>query len=298
MAGRAPAPVATVGVVRRQHPKSQDASREAQVETNRRNWDERVAGHLVAYDAGALADDPAALSSVVRQDAALLAPHLPGGSPRGLRLAHLQCHIGTDTISWARLGARVTGIDFSAEAISAARTLAARAGVDAAFVQATVEEAATLPGDRFDVVCTSIGVLPWLPDLDAWARTVRALLAPGGVFFLRETHPLVAALDDERTDLLVLARPYLAPPAPARYDDGFSYVGDAVLVNATTFEWQHPLSEVIGSLLRAGLGLVAFDEHDTVAWRAHPALVQEGDHWALPEGRERLPLEFSLVARG
>ena len=155
-----------------------------------------------------------------------------------------------------------------------------------------------LPGDRFDVVCTSIGVLTWLPDLDAWARTVRALLAPGGVFFVRETHPLVAALDDERTDLLVLAHPYLAPPAPTRYDDGFSYAGDAVLAHVTTFEWQHPLSEVIGALLRAGLTLLAFDEHDTVAWRAHPALVQEGDHWVLPEGRERLPLEFSLVARG
>lgn len=277
---------------------SDGRSPDARVEANRRNWDERVAGHLVAYRADALADSPAALSAVVRRDAGLLAPHLPGGSPRGLRLAHLQCHIGTDSISWTRLGARVTGIDFSAEAVATARALAARAGVDAAFVQATVDEAATLPGDRFDVVYTSIGVLTWLPDLDVWARTVRALLRAGGVFFLRETHPLVAALDDERTDLLVLTHPYLAPPAPARYDDGITYAGDAVLVNATTYEWQHPLSEVVGSLLRAGLTLTAFDEHDTAAWHAHPALVQEGDHWVLPEGRERLPLEFSLVARG
>ena len=91
------------------------AARAAHVEANRRNWDDRVAGHLLAYDAAGLADDPAALSSVVRRDAARLAPYLPGGSPRGLRLVHLQCHIGTDSISWARLGARVTGVDFSAE---------------------------------------------------------------------------------------------------------------------------------------------------------------------------------------
>lgn len=272
-----------------------------EVDANRRNWDERVAAHLVAYGAEAFADDPSAISPVVRRDSQLLEAHLPGGSPSGLRLAHLQCHIGTDTLSWARLGAHVTGIDFSAEALAAGRSLAARAGLTAAWVQAASGDGpgvlAAAGGEPFDVVYTSIGVLPWLPDLDAWARTVRALLRPDGVFFIRESHPLVAALDEERADELVVTVPYLATGVPVRYDDGVTYASDAVMANATTYEWQHPLSEIIGSLLRAGLSIEAFDEHDSSAWRSHPSLVREGDLWVLPDRRARLPLEFSLVAR-
>jgi 2-polyprenyl-3-methyl-5-hydroxy-6-metoxy-1,4-benzoquinol methylase len=272
-----------------------------EIDANRRNWDERVAAHVVAYRAEEFADDPSAISSVVRRDVELLGPHLPGGSPSGLRLAHLQCHIGTDTLSWARLGAHVTGIDFSGDALAAARSLTARAGLAAEWAHVAADDergaVAATGGEPFDVVYTSVGVLPWLPDLDAWARTIRALLRPDGVFFLRETHPFVAALDGERADELVVTSSYLATGTPERYDDGITYASDAIMTNAMTYEWQHPLSEIIGSLLHAGLTIEAFDEYDTCAWSAHPSLVPEGGLWVLPERRARLPLEFSLVAR-
>jgi len=269
------------------------------LEANRRNWDERVAGHLVAYDTDGFVADAARISSVVRDDLALMTPHLPGGSVAGLTLAHLQCHIGTDTLSFARLGARVTGIDFSGEAIAAARGLAERAGLEARFVQATVDEASVAVTERFDIVYTSIGALTWLPDLAAWARSIRALLAPGGLFYVRDTHPMLATLDDEREDgLLIVRYPYFGGAEPLRFDNEFSYAGDARLTNTTNYEWPHPLSEIVGALLGEGLVIEALGEHDTLPWRALPHMVPEGENWVLPEGRERVPLTFSLAARG
>lgn len=268
---------------------------------NRRNWDERVPIHLVGYGTDAFVADPGRLSDVAREDLALMAPHLPGGSVAGLDLVHLQCHIGIDTLSFARLGARVTGVDLSPAAVAAARDLARRAGLAADFVEAEVTAAADVLGRTFDVVHTSIGALCWLPDLDAWARTVAALLRPGGLFFVRDTHPVLAALDDEREDdLLVLARRYFAGP-PLRWDDDVSYVHQEVwIANRETWEWHHPLSEVVGALLGAGLRLTSLGEHTTLPWKALPHMVEveteHGTAHALPEGRERLPLTFSLTA--
>lgn len=267
------------------------------VEANRANWDARVPDHLVAYGAEAFADDPAA--NHVQTDLALMAPHLPGGSVEGLDLVHLQCHIGTDTLSWARLGARVTGTDFSGEAIAAARALAERAGLQAEFVQTLNDDAPAVLGRSFDVVFTSVGVLAWLADLDAWARTVHALLRPGGLFFIREGHPMLSALAYQRDDdLLVVDEPYFPIAAPLRYDDGITYASGTVLEeHATTYQWPHSLGEILGAVLRAGLQIASFDEHTTIPWRAIPSLVPTADGFVLAERPERLPLMFSLAAR-
>jgi 2-polyprenyl-3-methyl-5-hydroxy-6-metoxy-1,4-benzoquinol methylase len=268
------------------------------IEVNRVNWDERVVPHLKAYGAEAFADDPSALSGVVRDDLDLMRPHLEEGSVAGRRLLHLQCHIGTDTLSWARLGARVTGVDFSGAAIEAADALAARAGLPARFVQATVEEAPEAVGERFDIVYTSIGVLCWLPDLAAWARVIHDMLEPGGLFFVRDAHPMLYTLDEERADELVVRWPYFDSGTALRWDDPSDYADDHTrLENATTFEWHHSLADVVQSLLDAGLELTSFGEHRTIPWRAHPSFVEHDGGWVLPEGAERLPLTFSLTAR-
>ncbi|WP_231727597.1 MULTISPECIES: class I SAM-dependent methyltransferase [unclassified Rathayibacter] len=267
------------------------------VEANRVNWDARVSDHLIAYGADAFADDPDA--NRVLGDLALMAPHLPGGSVEGLDLVHLQCHIGTDSLSWARLGARVTGTDFSAEAVSAARGLAARAGLEAEFVQTLNDDAPAVLGREFDVAFTSVGVLIWLADLDAWARTIHTLLRPGGLFFLREGHPMMSALAYERDDdLLVVTEPYFPTGEPQRFDDGTTYASDTLIEeHVTTYQWPHSLSEILGSLLRAGLTIVSFDEHTTIPWKALPTLVPTAEGFVLPDGRERLPLMFSVAAR-
>jgi 2-polyprenyl-3-methyl-5-hydroxy-6-metoxy-1,4-benzoquinol methylase len=281
------------------------------VEANRANWDERVEGHLVAYDTDGFVADAARISTVVRDDLRLMAPHLPNGSVDGLSLAHLQCHIGTDTLSFARLGAHVVGIDFSGEAISAARMLARRAGLVGRFVQSTVDDAAAAVAEQlgaaetFDVVYTSIGALTWLPDLAAWARSIRALLKPGGLFYVRDTHPMFSTIDDERPDEeLVVRYPYFGGAEPLRFDSEFSYAGTASLSNTTNYEWPHPISEIVGVLLGVGLTIEAFGEQDTLPWRALPWMVETetgspfDGNWMLPTGRDRVPLTFSLAARG
>ena len=162
---------------------------------NRANWDERVPAHAASPDYGLerFADDPSHLSDVVRFDL----PRL--GDISGLAGVHLQCHIGTDTVSLARLGARMTGLDFSAPAIAQARALAAAAGADATFVESDLYGAADVLGrGRFDLVFTGIGALCWLPDIRRWAQVVADLLRPGGRLFIREGHPVLWSLADPR----------------------------------------------------------------------------------------------------
>ena len=265
---------------------------------NRANWDERVPSHLRAYGVDGFVADPARLSAVVRDDLALMAPHLPGGSPEGLSLLHLQCHIGLDTLSWARLGAHVTGLDFSPTATAAAREIARRAGLDAAFVDSDVDHAAEACTGTFDVVYTGVGALAWLPDLVPWAHAIARLLRPGGLFYVRDAHPMLCALDSERTDgELVVSRPYFPTAEPERFDDGTTYADDAVrLENATTYEWTHPLEEIVESLLSAGLTLTSLREHRSIPWRAMPDMTLTPEGFVLAQGADRVPLTFSLTA--
>ncbi|MBU5423725.1 methyltransferase domain-containing protein [Cellulomonas hominis] len=271
---------------------------DAALAVNQRNWDAAVPGHLVAYGVDDFVADPGRVSSVVRDDLALLAPHLPGGSPAGLDLVHLQCHIGLDTLSWARLGARVTGVDFSPAATAAGREIASRAGLAATFVDSDVDHALDACPGPFDVVYTGIGALCWLPDLTRWARVVAGLLRPGGTFYVRDAHPALQAVDAERTDgLLVLADPYFGSGTPRHYAHTTTYAGTEVPEDsADTYEWQHDLGEIVQALLDAGLRLTSLAEHRSLPWRALPQMVREGASWVLPEGADRLPLAFSLTA--
>ena len=270
------------------------------VDANRANWDERVESHLEAYEAASFADNADEITSVVVDDLALLKDSLPDQSPQGLRLMHLQCHIGLDTLSWARLGAVVTGIDFSPKSVAAATELAARASIPARFVESSIDDVTDVISEQFDVVYTSIGVLPWLPRLDTWARAIFELLEPGGVFFVRDAHPMVYAVDFDRTDELVITQPYFESGRAIRYDEGTTYADDSVrLENSVTYEWPHSLSEIIQSLLDAGLQITSFGEHRTIPWAALPGLVKDADaaRYRLPDSPERLPLTFSVIAR-
>ena len=262
---------------------------------NLENWEDRVAVHLgpEGYDIEKLLADPEALTDVVAYDAR----HL--GDLSGLRVLHLQCHIGTDTLSLARLGAEVTGVDFSPSALSAARELFDRAGTPGTFVEAELYDApAHLEPRGFDCVYTGVGSLNWLPDIAAWARVVAALLAPGGRLYVREGHPVLWAVDDERTDgELVLKFPYFETPQPQRWDEETSYVGSGRLEHTTIYAWNHGIGEVVTAVLDAGLRVDALVEHDVVEWLALPQMVRnEAGRYVLPEGRERLPLMYTLKA--
>jgi len=265
-------------------------------QANLQNWESRVLVQLATTGAGVqeLVEEPGALSGVVAHDAKLL------GDLTGKRAVHLQCHVGVDALSLCRLGAEVTGLDFSPTAIEAARELCARAEVNARFVVADVyEAAAALDGDTFDLVYTGVGALCWLQDIGAWARVVAALLAPGGRLFLRELHPVLFTLDDERDDeQLVVRYSYFNTAEPQFVDSPTSYDNRAVQLSAPErYVWNHGLGEVVSALVEAGLRITGLVEHDESEWHALPWMIPtEGGRYGLPAGYERVPLMYTLTA--
>lgn len=264
---------------------------------NRANWDDRAEAHAASADYGVarFAADPAHLSDVVTFDR----PRL--GDVTGLRGVHLQCHIGTDTVSLARLGARMTGLDFSSRSLEQARRLAAAVGAEIDFVESELYAAVdALGGETFDLVYTGIGALCWLPDIRRWAQTVAALLKPGGRLFLREGHPVLWSLDYDRTDdLLVLQEPYFEQERPQVYTETGTYVDtDAVFTRNVTHEWNHGLGEIVSAVLEHGLTVTGLIEHDTVPWDALPGRMRKvaGGEWQLTDRPERLPHTYTLTA--
>ncbi len=271
---------------------------------NLANWEDRVPLHLEAYNLTALREDPRHLSQVVTDDLPVLTSHLASGSLEGMELCHLQCHIGTDTLSLARAGARVTGVDFSPAALIAARTLAAEIGIEARFVEGDVLESRALvdaqlgPDVNFDVVYTSIGTISWLRDLDRWGAQIATLLKPGGLFYFRDAHPFLFTLDDEAPDFTVKYR-YFGDGRALAWDDDSTYVGDGTLEHTTTFEWPHPVSEIVSVLLRHGLQLVALDEGTTLPWKFMERMEElpDGNYVFPAHERDKMPCTITVVAR-
>lgn len=265
---------------------------------NQANWDDRAGLHAArdgsGYGVQRFIDDPAALSEVVQFDQPLL------GDVAGLRTAHLQCHIGTDTISLARIGAQVTGLDFSEQSVAEARRLARDTGDAVDFVQSDVRKALDiLPNGEFDLVYTGIGALCWLPNIREWAGVVAGLLAPGGSLFLREGHPILWAMDESLSDDLHLRFPYFEQEAPLEWDDDQTYVPTSTAVQATrTYEWNHSLGEIVTALIDSGLRIDLLVEHDSVPWEALPGqmTLRPGGEWALTERSGVAPLSYTLRA--
>jgi SAM-dependent methyltransferase len=265
---------------------------EKQVAANRAHWDELVPHHVASefYDVNGF---KAGRSSLKRIDVEGL------GDVRGRRLLHLQCHFGLDTLSWARLGAEVTGVDFSRQAIEAARAISRETGVAGRFFECDVYDAPSVLKGRYDVVFTGIGALYWLPDLDRWAGVVSRLLGPGGVFYMRECHPLTSSLDegsDPRAPRF--GYPYLTTGEPLRSEDEGSYADrNARVEHRVNYGWSHDLGETLTALANAGLRIEFLREHEVADWEPFPNMVPVGDRlWRLPDGAPRIPLTYSVRA--
>ena len=267
------------------------------IDANRANWNERATLHAArdgsGYGVQRYVDDREALSDVVRFDQPLL------GDLIGKRAVHLQCHIGTDTLSLSRLGARVTGLDFSENAVAEARRLVAETGDDVDFVQSDVSRATeVLPAGEFDLVYTGIGALCWLPSITEWAGVVADLLAPGGTLHIREGHPILWSMN-ETLPGLTLAFPYFEQPAPLEWDDDSTYVEvSAPLQSTRTYEWNRGLGEIVTALLDRGLRLDALIEHDSVPWEALPGrmTLRADGEYALTEQPSVMPLSYTIRA--
>ena len=270
------------------------------LDDNLANWDERVAVHVASemYDRTRLREGGDVLDPIVRETLTRLYPD----GLEGVRVLHLQCHFGSDTLSLANLGATVVGIDFSPQAVAEARRMADELGLRhrARFIEANVYDARhMLPEpESFDLVFTSWGTIGWLPDVAEWARIVSWFVKPGGRFHFADGHPAAFVFDGDSGPggLPAFAYPY-TNESPDVLDDPSDYADpEASLANARTWEWMHPLGEVFGALRDAGLEIETFTEHYRVPWRIFPATVEVGDGMYGWPGEKWLPLSYELVA--
>jgi SAM-dependent methyltransferase len=264
---------------------------------NKASWDERVAAHAASpdYKLAQYEQDPDFIGQVVSFDR----PRL--GDISGLRGVHLQCHIGTDTVSLARLGARMSGLDFSGPAIAQAQAFADKLGHEIDFHQADVYDAVEVLGAAsYDLVFTGIGALCWIPSIERWAQTVAGLLKPGGRLFIREGHPMMWALEGvDHGDLVALDYPYFETAEPMVFDDGGTYVEtEAEFTNNLTHSWNHGLGEIVTALFEAGMQLTSLVEHDSAPWQNFPGkMTEDADgEWRLTDRPERLAATYTLQA--
>lgn len=266
---------------------------------NRANWDERVAVHL-----GPGSDYHQNLTALRAGRGLLNAlEETELGAVAGLRVLHLQCHFGADTLALVQRGAEVTGLDFSAPAIAAARHLADELGLSerARFVETDIYAArAALPEPgAFDLAFSSWGTICWLPDVREWARIVAWFLKPGARFWFADMHPVAYVLDDRNPG--GEGRPGLHFPYfhGGTFDDEepVDYADPSTpLRNARTHQFFHPLGDVVTALIDAGLRLEWLHEHEGVAWCAFKCLVEGPDRfWRWPD-KPWLPLSYSLQA--
>ncbi|MDX3059847.1 class I SAM-dependent methyltransferase [Streptomyces sp. NE06-03E] len=262
-------------------------------EANRARWDERVPIHAASdyYDLDAF---------LAGRDVLRAFEIAEVGDVTGRTLLHLQCHIGLDTLSWARRGAaQVVGLDFSEPAVEVARGLAGSLGLSqerAAFVPSDVYDAAeAVPDSAYDIVYTGTGALNWLPDVPRWAEVAASLVAPGGFLYLAEFHPLTDCLDDETGSTVTydyFSRDAWVDESPGTYADF-----DAATVHNRSVEWQHPVGEVVSALAAAGLRIEFLHEHDASLFARYPALVRHADgSYRFPADRPRIPMMYSVKA--
>jgi SAM-dependent methyltransferase len=218
------------------------------------------------------------------------------GDVRGKSLLHLQCHFGMDTLSWGRLGAKVTGVDFSEEAIKLARKLSKETDIKAEFICADIYKLPEIHKKKYDIVYTSGGVLCWLPDLKKWAEIIAHFLKPGGFFYIMEGHPFMNVFDNSKTATqLSVTQSYFHKPEPIKWEPDGDYADPAMVTSYGSYEWTHSLGDIINGLIQAGLKIEFLHEYPIIFFKVFPFMKKDENGWWHLEG-DKLPLIFSLKA--
>jgi ubiquinone/menaquinone biosynthesis C-methylase UbiE len=257
---------------------------------NQNYWDELAPVHIKSYNIARLRDGGHVLDDIQIADV---------GDVCGKSMLHLQCHIGTDTLSWVRLGAKVTGVDFSLKSIEQARSLAQELGLEAEFITCNVYDLPQHLDREFDIVYTSMGVLCWLSDLNAWGKLIHRHLKPEGLFYILESHPLLGVFDDTGTLELKVRHEYFHRSQPTKWEDACpDYSDENYTAKTPSFEWQWSLGDIVNALISAGLRIESLNEYGKTFYKAHPDMKRADDGWwYLPEKKRQIPLMFTLKAR-
>ncbi len=264
------------------------------MEVNRERWNELVSLHAASnmYDLEGFRKGGIRIRAFEREEV---------GEVSGKSLLHLQCHFGVDTLSWARLGAKVTGVDYSDQAIELARSLSQELHIPATFVLSNVYDVPqTLDAaGQFDIVYTSHGVIGWLPDLKPWAQVIAHYLKPGGFFYIAEAHPFMWTFDNDSPDFK-LKYPYFTREPIRSVAEG-SYATNAKMQNNTEYNWSHTFGEILNSLIEVGLKIDFLHEYPFSEWKCFPNMnMQEVEdrsyRFTDPAITSMLPLTLTLKA--
>ncbi len=255
---------------------------------NQAYWDELAPVHLKAYtEVQSLRDGGISLDELELTEL---------GEVSGKSMLHLQCHIGTDSLSWVRQGARVTAVDFSRESLKIADELSRELGLAATFIESNLYDLHAKLDTQFDIVYTSRGVLCWLKDIGAWGQIIASYLKPGGTFYIMESHPILNIYDDKIPGRI--SHPYFNTPEPLAWDDDDpDYADENYIPNSGTREWSWSMSEILTALLRSGLQIDSFQEHERLFFKMLPDMEALSDGWYhMPHLKGKLPLMFTLRA--
>lgn len=256
-------------------------------ESNKKLWDQRTGIHLQSafYNVEAFKNGANSLQPVELEEV---------GPVKGKKLLHLQCHFGQDTLSWARLGAEVTGVDFSEASIAAAKALAKDLKLEANFVCSNIYDLDKNLSDSFDIVFTSYGVIGWLPDLEKWAATIARFCKRGGIFYMAEFHPVVWMFDDHFEKIIY---PYHNARVIEEAVEG-SYADRGAAIRSTSYSWNHSLAEVINALIGSGLQLEFLHEFPWSPYNCFQNTIQGADgNYRISNLEGLIPMMYSLKAR-
>jgi SAM-dependent methyltransferase len=258
-------------------------------DANQRMWDELAPVHYKSYGLDRLRKGETLLDNIQLAEV---------GEVRGKSLLHLQCHIGSDTLSWALRGAEVVGVDFSGQSIEFARRLADELKLKAEFVHSNIYDIEKHLNRQFDIVYTSQGVLCWLKDIKEWARLIARYLKPGGLFYIMESHPIQNVFNNIKSGPLEIIYPYFHREQPTKWDDNKPDYSDSTFIyNKPSYEWIWTLSDIVNSLISAGLIIESLNEYDKAFDQIFPDMVKDSDGWWYhPDYRGKLPLIFTLRA--
>lgn len=257
------------------------------LDINKQTWNDKVDVHITSdfYQNELFLNGKSTLNAI---ELDLL------GDISNKKILHLQCHFGQDTISFARLGAKATGVDLSDKAILRAKEFNDRLGLDVTFVCCDIYDTPNYIGEKFDIVFTSYGTIGWLPDLTKWATIVSHFLKPNGTFVMADFHPVVWMFDD---DFKTVFYNYFNAEAIVETESGTYAEKDAPIVNKT-ISWNHPISEILNALIHSGLEINQFNEFDYSPYNCFNETVEsEPGKFRIKAFGKKIPMVYSILAK-
>lgn len=256
---------------------------------NKELWNKRTRVHVDSefYDNDSFINGRSSLNSIELEEL---------GVVDGKSLLHLQCHFGQDTLSWARLGAEVTGIDLSDDAINFAEKMAEDIGIDAKFICSNIYDLRDNLSGQFDIVFTSYGTIGWLPDIREWAKIVAHFLKPGGTFLIVDFHPYLWMYDDEFKKIQY-SYFHENEPISEFVESTYTDKKDTADVASESYSWNHPLSDVTNSLIKAGLQIEHLNEYNYSPYNCFPNMIEaEEGKYVFEHFGKKVPHVFSIKA--